>query len=184
MKLTIVKPDGMVGIDGVFFPLDLSSLPDNLHAVQWSGTSGHIEHIDGANQNLTDISMYQHIVDAWQAKRDDEIARQDPYYGMTEEQKAAAFLANQKVTIAAQRYEMETSGIEYQGMTILTDRESVQILDSTSEKIRRGLVSSIQWKCPEGYLTLTPANIDAIEMAVLNHVQAAFAWEQAQLEAL
>ncbi len=93
-------------------------------------------------------------------------------------------IAKQKDAIAAQRYAMETAGIEYQGMTILTDRESVQILDSTCEKIRRGLVPSVDWKCVDGYLTLTSSNIDALEIAILTHVQTAFAWEKAQLESI
>ncbi len=93
-------------------------------------------------------------------------------------------LQEQKDRIAAERFSMETSGAAYNGMTILTDRESCQILDSTIEKIRRGLIPSVQWKCPEGYLELTPSNIDVIEIAILTHVQTAFLWEKAQLEAL
>lgn len=107
-----------------------------------------------------------------------------PYDERTPEQVAADVLAAAKEDIAAQRYAMETGGVAYGGMTILTDRESVQILDSTAEKIRRGLMPAIYWKCPEGYLTLTAANIEEIEIAVLTHVQTAFAWEKAQLEAL
>jgi hypothetical protein len=100
------------------------------------------------------------------------------------EKEAAAELQYQKDAIAKQRYEMETSGLSYEGLTVPTDRESVQILDSTCEKIRRGLVSSIDWKCKDGYLTLTAENIDALEIAILTHVQTAFGWEKLQLEAL
>jgi hypothetical protein len=107
-----------------------------------------------------------------------------PYDDRTPQQIAADTLAKTKADIAAQRYEMETGGVVYEGMTILTDRESAQILDSTVEKIRRGLMPTIYWKCPEGYLALTAANVDVIEIAVLTHIQTAFAWEKAQLEAL
>ena len=91
-------------------------------------------------------------------------------------------IVGKKARIAAQRYVMETSGVQYNGRTILTDRESVQILDSAVEKIRRGIVPSTEWKCPDGYLTLTSANIDALELLVLSHVQAAFAWEKTELD--
>jgi hypothetical protein len=184
MKLTIVRADGVVGVDGVFLKIDLSDQPANLHAVQWDGESGHVEWTDKNNTTLTSIAAYQPVIDAWQAAYDDMIARQDPYYGLSEAEKAAQMLQEQKDAIAAQRYAMETAGIEYQGMTILTDRESVQILDSTCEKIRRGLVASIDWKCKDGYLTLTEENIDALEIAILTHVQTAFAWEKAQLESI
>jgi hypothetical protein len=87
-----------------------------------------------------------------------------------------------KAAIAAQRFALETGGIvdPVSGRTILTDRESQQILDSTIEKIRRGLVQTIRWKCADGWLTLTEDNIDAIEILVLTHVQTAFAWEEAE----
>jgi len=97
---------------------------------------------------------------------------------------AADEINAQKAAIAAQRYAMETGGITYQGMLFPTDRESVQILDSTCEKIRRGLIAEVPWKCTNGYIILHAGNITDIEIAILTHVQTAFAWEKAQVEAL
>ena len=95
---------------------------------------------------------------------------------------AAEEAKTRKSAIAAQRFSMETSGVvePVSGFTILTDRESQQILDSTIEKIRRGLVPSIRWKCKDGWLTLDENNITAIEILVLAHVQGAFAWEESE----
>lgn len=67
MKLTIIRDDGVVGVDGVFRPVDLSKLPADVAAVQWSGASGHVE-IDGKpSQALKDIAAYQPFVDLWTA---------------------------------------------------------------------------------------------------------------------
>lgn len=94
---------------------------------------------------------------------------------------AAAETQAKKDAIAAERFRRETAGVEYDGMVFKTDRESQQILDSTIEKIRRGLVPGIRWKCENGWYALSLANIDAIEITVLTHVQGSFAWEEAEL---
>ena len=105
------------------------------------------------------------------------------YPGWEAEQTAAA-IEEQKKTISAERYRIETSGVEYNGITILTDRESQQILDSAIEKIRRGLVPSLTWKCANGWMVIDNTNIAEIEILVLSHVQGAFAWEKTEIEKL
>jgi hypothetical protein len=67
MKLTIIRDDGVVGVDGVFRNVNLSSLPQGVRAVQWDGTSGHVEYDAAANTALSSISSYQSYVDAWTA---------------------------------------------------------------------------------------------------------------------
>lgn len=67
MRLTIIRDDCVVGVDGVFRQVDLSKLPAGVAAVQWSGASGHVE-IDGKpNESLKDIKAYQPFVDLWTA---------------------------------------------------------------------------------------------------------------------
>jgi hypothetical protein len=68
MKLTIVVPDSIVGIDGEFREINLSSLNPNIRAVQWDGSQGHVEYFDGqANTNLTEINAFSAVIAAWQA---------------------------------------------------------------------------------------------------------------------
>jgi hypothetical protein len=46
MKLTIIREDGAVYKDGYSYSgLDLSSVPANVHALQWYETEGEIEFI-------------------------------------------------------------------------------------------------------------------------------------------
>jgi hypothetical protein len=67
MRLTIIKDDGVVGIDGVFKTIDLSSLSPGIRVVQWDGTSGHLEFYSDVSPNLpiNSIDAYQVYVDAW-----------------------------------------------------------------------------------------------------------------------
>ena len=69
MKVSIVVDDNMVVIDGKPHVVDCSSLA-GLHAVQWDGSSGYIEHspVKGEkelNVEITSILPYQALIDAW-----------------------------------------------------------------------------------------------------------------------
>ena len=85
MKITIVPDDRLIGIGGTFFEdiqQDLSWIPSNVHAVQWSDSSGEIEYNDGTpNEIISDLGIYaqaqtdfdnetQRIVSAVEAARD------------------------------------------------------------------------------------------------------------------
>ena len=81
MKISIIKEDSFVVIDGVGYDnLDMSTVSSTIYAVQFdTGTStGHIEYNnETANENITSISAYQSIVDAHiaqKATRDTEAA--------------------------------------------------------------------------------------------------------------
>lgn len=69
MRLTIISDDGVVGVDGVFRPVDLSALPDGVRAVQWDSAtgSGHIEYDEGPNSEITDNADFQYFIDLWTA---------------------------------------------------------------------------------------------------------------------
>jgi len=65
MKLTIVVPDSVVGIDGEFRNFEFGIAPD-IRAVQWDGAVGHIEFNDGKpNAIIQSIAPFQAIVDLW-----------------------------------------------------------------------------------------------------------------------
>jgi hypothetical protein len=68
MRLTIVAPDGTVGVDGEFRKVDLALLDSNIRAVQWDGTIGHIEFYDSSpNEVIDDITKFASIISAWEA---------------------------------------------------------------------------------------------------------------------
>jgi len=67
MRITIVRDDSVVGVDGIFRHIDLSAMPAAIRAVQWNGVNGHIEYDDMANSPLDSIADFQQFVDAWRA---------------------------------------------------------------------------------------------------------------------
>jgi hypothetical protein len=74
MRLTIIKQDNAVYIDGVVRDIDCSSLDASFHALQWDETSGEIEVCDPVSKKLVrndvidSIAPYQSFVDAWNAQ--------------------------------------------------------------------------------------------------------------------
>lgn len=65
MRITIIRDDGVVGVAGIFRPVDLSALPAGIRAVQWNGTSGHIEYDSAANTALDSITDFMPFIERW-----------------------------------------------------------------------------------------------------------------------
>ena len=57
MYLTIVKPDNLVLIDGQPQTLNLLDfgVPENLHALQWQDSTGHIEYSNQPNEDISQL---------------------------------------------------------------------------------------------------------------------------------
>lgn len=73
-RITIIVPDGMVGVDGAFhhIPGLADLVPDGLHALQWHGVEGGAEY-PGAEepyQYVTDLSPFQAAIDAWEVEEE------------------------------------------------------------------------------------------------------------------
>jgi|TARA_R100000479_G_C6194656_1_gene132463 hypothetical protein len=74
MRVSISVIDKTVVKDKECFQnIDMSGIPSNVNAIQWYGTTGHIEYIDETklpriwavgNETITDFSPYQKYVDA------------------------------------------------------------------------------------------------------------------------
>lgn len=76
MRVTIVKDDNTVIVDGKSQTVDCTSLPVDFHALQWDGAHGEIEyslvvcdHCHGRNKKpnemISDLAPYSRFVDAW-----------------------------------------------------------------------------------------------------------------------
>lgn len=88
MRVTIIKDDNTVLVDGVRQTVDCASLSADFHALQWDGTHGEVEYnmtrcthcgarSKKGNELISSIAPYQKFVDAWAvAKAEaDEAAR-------------------------------------------------------------------------------------------------------------
>jgi hypothetical protein len=73
MRLTIVPEDGVVCIDKICINgIDMSSIPSDVHAVQWYDTFGDVETVDPAtgrpvNTTIYSVEPYQTVIDLWYA---------------------------------------------------------------------------------------------------------------------
>ena len=90
-----------------------------------------------------------------------------------------------KIESATARYAAETSGLTANGRLFLTTREDVRILESAMDKIRRGMIEEVAWKCGDGkFIKLKANNIESIEAAILTHIQGCFDKEALIAEAI
>tara|TARA_B100001996_G_scaffold370448_1_gene344816 strand:+ start:33 stop:563 length:531 start_codon:yes stop_codon:yes gene_type:complete len=75
-KLTIIPSDKFIGVGstgyvGIGSDSDWDWIADNIHAVQWNGTSGHVEYNDGTPEvGLTTIADYKRGYRKWEDERD------------------------------------------------------------------------------------------------------------------
>lgn len=67
MRLTIIKNDNTVYINGVAKYVDCSDLPEDFHALQWDGNNGLVEFVKNykAPELITNLSDYQKYIDIW-----------------------------------------------------------------------------------------------------------------------
>lgn len=81
MATTIVRDSNFVSIDGVGLTVDCSSLPADVHAIQWGGDHGEVEYSPSrcahcgvrskkGNEWITDFTPYAGLVDAWRAAKE------------------------------------------------------------------------------------------------------------------
>jgi hypothetical protein len=75
MRVTIIAEDNRVNVEGQSETVDLSTLDDNIHVIQWYGTVGEVEYkydyINSGkkpNELIEDFSPYQKFVDAWEVE--------------------------------------------------------------------------------------------------------------------
>ena len=82
MRMMILADDKRVSIGNEGYDgLNLSFLDPTIHAVQWYGTHGEVEHKDPAtgkmtaNREIQSIDEFQQAIVVWQAAKDAEEAR-------------------------------------------------------------------------------------------------------------
>ena len=75
MRVVIIPSDGVVSIDGVSFNnIDLSSINQSIHAVQWYGSDGEVEIKDERgrmmeNREITSFDEFAFVIPLWEASK-------------------------------------------------------------------------------------------------------------------
>lgn len=67
MRVTVIRDDGVVGVDGVFRNVNLSGMLEGVRAMQWQHVTGHVEYDEGSNTKLDTIDAIQSFIDLWNA---------------------------------------------------------------------------------------------------------------------
>ncbi|WP_027237240.1 DUF4376 domain-containing protein [Leisingera caerulea] len=95
---------------------------------------------------------------------------------VTVEAKAGAARAALFADLANIRWQRETSGITLpDGSTMATDERSTAKLTATVTSLQSGLVSGpLNFKFPDGWRSVSQAEIEAVAAAVAQHVQSCF----------
>lgn len=82
--------------------------------------------------------------------------------------------------LAARRYESETAGTTWNGHPVATDRQSQSLITGAVVASQLPGFTSVDWKMADGeFVTLSASDVVAMAQAVVAHVTAAFANEQA-----
>lgn len=85
---------------------------------------------------------------------------------------------------AAERWRREIGGIQYtigdQTVTVATDRESRNVY--TQKILSLDDTTAVQWKFPQGWVTVTKTDLIALLGAIDTHVQAQYDWEAGIVE--
>lgn len=75
-RLAIVPSDGVVSINGtVFSGIDMSAVPQEIHAVQWYGQHGEIEYRTDStgtrppNRPIDSLEAFSALIDIWDKRR-------------------------------------------------------------------------------------------------------------------
>lgn len=63
MNLTIVKPDNLIIVEDIPLRFDLAVFtPENLHALQWAESIGHLEFTDKDNESINELPEWSEAV--------------------------------------------------------------------------------------------------------------------------
>lgn len=84
--------------------------------------------------------------------------------------------------IAQSRYASEISGITVDNIKIKTDRESQALITGAALQALQDSTYTCNWKTENGFVTLTAEQIQAVAVAVRQHVQACFDREAVLIE--
>jgi hypothetical protein len=99
MKLTIIKNDGAVYKDSVSYSnLSLTTIPSDVHALQWNESTGHIEFVNNVkvNEAITELPSWANdALTAWQTAYDAEQAE----IARLQAEAEARRLASQQTTV-------------------------------------------------------------------------------------
>jgi hypothetical protein len=139
-------------------------MPNFCHQVKWTETNNYTPTAPGEKAFVIDDDTEVGL--GWRVRDGAPIA---PEVEVLEDIKADKINA-----IARDRWEAETNGITFQGMTIDTSRESQALITGAALQATLDPTYTCRWKTAQGFVELTTEMVLAVALAVRQHVQACF----------
>ena len=137
------------------------------------GRRSYINSVRGRAQVIDDLSrkdeeLLEKVFSVWgdAPTVEDELLQPLPTFNDLKAQK--------KAKIAAERYEREIAGVEVNGITIDTGRDSQALITGAALAAVIDGEYSLNWKTSTGFIHLTAPEIIAVAQAVRAHVQTCF----------
>jgi hypothetical protein len=102
MRLTIIKPDNAVYVNGVACDgIDLGWIPtfdeNEVHAVQWHDDHGEIEFTTTVpNLEIAELGIFERAIPLWEERRQEILEYEQEQIRLREEAETAALLASQQ----------------------------------------------------------------------------------------
>lgn len=174
MKVSIVPPDRVISIDGQSVQLDSLARLDRFHAIHWDGTKGHVEYIqpDGEffpNETILTIEPFRRYIN--EALELMGTPAQPALMPLT------MFAYKMRLQIAFTLAKTTDFGVQY------SDPQSIGMLTALVALFDKGLLTGkINYKGPNGFISLDGAEMLQLAGQIAQHVQKAFNAEKAILE--
>jgi len=183
MRVTIIPQDSVIGVDGVFYQVDMTGVRAGVHAVQFDGAAGEIEFSDKTNMNepIDDLTEFQVIIDRWQDAHNTATAPSPP-------PTLARAKALKMAEIERARDTAIFSDVSAHGRLWQADRRSQEILGQAITLAQAGLPLPEAWRdASNSNMAITsPADLLGIAGAVAQQTHAAYvkSWNlKAQVDA-
>ncbi len=175
--VTVVPEDKIIIVNGVAYAVDMQ-YPDGIHAIQWAGTSGHIEYEDASpNTPILPDDYAEHVqpfVTAWQAAH---AAATAPPSEPTLSEVAAAKLA----AIQAEKCRVRDGGFLVDGVLFDSDQAARTSYLELALRFQVDPGFSTRWKASSGvWVTMDATLFSQVQVAGMAHIQAVFAWQEAR----
>lgn len=130
--------------------------------------------------HFLDDETFEHVLPEGSIKITDLDAETIQNPPLTLDQAKAFKLAS----LAAYRYEKEIGGIECNGISVKTDRESQSMLNGAITFFNWNPEAIINWKGTNGWVQVNRATLENVAKTVGAHVQTCFSQEKTHAEAI
>lgn len=175
MRISIIPPDGQVYIDGKMYEVAEARKLTRFVAIQWDGEEGHVEYVQPKgeflpNEKITTIEPFRTVINE-ALKLAEELPSQPALMPLE------MYTYKLRQQYAFSQAKTTDFGVQY------SDPVSIGMLTALVALFDKDLLTgSINYKGPNGFISLDKTEMTALAGQVAAHVQKYFNAEKAILE--